>query len=156
MASPIDLDRFKELSVMPTEDIDVIETKQDGWCLAQCDLLYAKICARLRKRYAVPFATPIPVIVEGWIATIVTALAYLKRGANPSDEQQGDIFKAAEAAWGEVREAADAENGLFDLPLRADSIATGISKGMPLGYSERSPYRWWTVQAEAGRDDDDS
>jgi len=49
-------------------------------------------------------------------------------------KEQHDIAVA------ELKEAADSKDGLFDLPLRADTTATGVSKGGPRGYSEASPY----------------
>jgi hypothetical protein len=139
---------------MPSIEVDAIEASTSGWTLAQCELASAQIDARLSKRYATPFGAPVSTIVEGWVTRIVTARAYQKRGANPSDEQQRNIFSDATDAWSEVKEAADAAAGLFDLPLRSDTTQSGIARGGPMGYSERSPYRWWTVQAEAGREDD--
>jgi hypothetical protein len=148
------LDQFKSLTVMPVDYVTSLETKSSGWILAQCALISEKINARLRKRYAVPFTSPYPDIVIGWVVAIVTARGYVKRGANPSDQDTSEIFKQAEEAVQEIKEAADSQNGLFDLPLRSNTTSTGISRGGPLGYSEQSPYRWWNVQANTGREED--
>jgi hypothetical protein len=82
----------------------------------------------------------------------VTPHAYLKRGCNPSDAQLVELFKDAEKAEAEIKEAADSETGLFDLPLQ--SGASAISKGGPLSYSETSPYVWSTLQRDTGRGED--
>src|SRR5678815_2357238 len=124
--------RFKELSVMPSPDIDLIESLESGWVQAQIDRVGAALDARFAKRYAVPFGsepavgyTPlrsdVPQVIEDWIASIVTARAYAKRGVNPSSgelwfvEMVIEPMKAAQAA---ILEAANSDTGLFDLPLK--------------------------------------
>lgn len=139
---------------MPSEFITAIETVSPGWTLAQLTLETARIDARLAKRYAAPFALPAPVCVQGWLAKIVTLSAYLKRGFDPTD-RQGQIYIAdRDGALAEIKEAADAEHGLFDLPLRADLTASGVSKGFPKAYSEQSPYAFADGQSRGGRQED--
>lgn len=149
-----DKDAFANRTTMPVEFIDEIETASAGWTDTQLGLVEAKINARLRKRYAVPFAAPVPDVVLDWQTAIVTHRSYLRRGIDPTDAQMVDIKAAADEAWAEVKEAADAANGLFDLPLRQDTTADGVSKTSTLAYSEASPYVGFDVQADAGRDED--
>ena len=107
---------------------------------------------RLSKRYAVPFASPVPTILKGWCTALVTLDLYSKLGFNPSSKQDDEaIVQAAQRAREEIKEAADSKDGLFELPLRADTNERGISRGGPLAYSEASPYEWTDVQAEAVR-----
>jgi hypothetical protein len=73
---------------------------------------------------------------------------------NPSDQQISSLFAAAEKAYEEVKQAADCEAGLFDLPLRQDSSASGVSQGGPFSSSQASPYAWMTEQVTRGRRDD--
>jgi hypothetical protein len=152
----ISLERFKVLSVMPTEDIDAIEQKTAGWCEEQSNLISREIDARLCKRYAVPFDAPVSTVVEGWVSKILTPRAYWKRGTNPGDEQTRIINDAAQAAWLEVKEAADAKEGLFDLPRIEGSKESGVVRGGPLVYSETSPFVWRTRQGERGHQEDNS
>jgi hypothetical protein len=149
--SALDLEEFKARTVMPAEDVDDLERSYDGFIARRLVIATSRIYTRLRKRYAVPFATPVPEIVLGWIVAIVTVEAYQKRGWNPSDEQSQQILEAATTALAEVKEAADSNEGLFDLPLRQDTTAEGISKGGPFFYSESSPFDWLDVQREAVR-----
>jgi hypothetical protein len=94
----------------------------------------------------------VPEIVLSWLVRISTLDAYLRRGFDPSSRQDAEIVKAAEAARAEVKEAADAQDGLWDLPLRQDAPGTsGITAGGPLGYAEASPYDWTDRQIEAVR-----
>lgn len=152
--SYLDLNGFKGLSVMPASDIDEIEAVASGWVQAQLDYWSSWIDARLTKRYEAPFEAPFPVAVTGWLARIVTLRCYLRRGVDPNDPQFEEIRADADAAREEIREAADSEVGLFELPLREDTTASGVSRGGPRGYSEASPYVGFDVQSAAGRDED--
>ena len=112
--------------------------------------------ARLRKRYAAPFADPVPPIVKRWVKYLVIVDCYDKRGCDPSDQTiQRYVDNRDRPRLTEIkRSRADSVDGLFDLPLRADTTATGVSKGGPLVYSEQSPYVWTSRQARAGREND--
>lgn len=158
MSTGITLDDFKLLSPMPASFVAEVETKTPGYTLARAELALAHIWGKLRKRYDFPTTdtTKTPVIVKGWIVSMVTPLVFLKRGISGTDEQWAEYIKAADAAVAEVNEAADAQNGKFDLPLRNDdTTATGIVAGGPMVYSEASPYVWGDIQLERGRAEDD-
>lgn len=150
----LDLDAFANLTVMPSSDVDALESAAPGWLDSQLGYWSSAIDARLRKRYEAPFAEPYPLAVQGWLSRIVTLRAYLRRGVDPLDQQFVEIKADADAAWAEIKEAADSNEGMLDLPLRADSGASGISKGGPYGYSEASPYVWMDQQGQAGREED--
>lgn len=157
MTAYLDVAGFQLRTVMPFEDVDFLESNHSGFLDARLEVGTSIINARLAKRYAVPFADPVPEIVLGWLVAVVTVKAYQKRGWNPSDQQSQDILDEAKEALEQLKEAADSEIGLFDLPLRADAEnASGVTKGGPLGYTETSPYRWTDVQAEAADADDNA
>lgn len=145
---------FRSLTLMPSDDVDAIELASSGWIDSQLEYWSAQIDSRLRKRYAAPFASPYPLAVQGWLARIVTVRCYLKMGVRASDEQFAEIKADADAAVTEVKEAADSVTGLFDLPLRADTTSTGVSKGAPMVHSEASPYVWTDVQADRANSED--
>lgn len=109
----------------------------------------SRIDAILKKRYAVPFKDPVPEIVLGWLADRVRPLLYERRGWDMSDEQAQSIKDAAEAALVQMKEAADSDVGLYDLPLANDQSGTsGVVNGGPYSYAEASPYSWTDVQAD--------
>lgn len=145
---------FRAFSLMPSTDVDELEARAPGFIAKQCEVATADIDSRLRKRYAAPFGSPCPVKVQAWCARIVTRVAYLKRGVDPTDPQFAAYVADADTAMAEIKEAADAQFGLFDLPLRQDTKATGLTAPRPLGYSEASPYVWTDVQASAAHDED--
>lgn len=148
MPAYLDNTGLASLTVMPASYISAIEAIEPGWVAAQLAAWSAWIDSRLRKRYDAPFASPYPVAVQNWLARIVTHRCYLKRGIDPTDAQSTAIKDDADAAMKEIQEAADSDKGLFDLPLRADTTAPGITKTAPLGYCEQSPYTWTIVQLE--------
>lgn len=149
------VDGFKLETTMPTADVDELELSDPGFLLARLNRRSAYIDSRLRKRYVVPFQSPYPDTVCQWLIDIVTWEAYRRRGFSPSSEMDKDSIEGpALKAMAEIEEAANGNTGLFDLPLTATSTESGITRGGTLGYSEASPYKWQTEQAEAGRLED--
>lgn len=148
------LAEFRALSVIPAEFISAIESDTPGFTDKQLQYWSSWIDAQLRKRYDAPFAAPYPFAVQGWLSHLVTEVCYLKRGYDPSDLQAQRYQKFADDAKAEVAKAADAVNGLFDLPLRTDTSASGIVKGRPFFYSEQSPYVSQDRKACTGRSED--
>ena len=143
-----------EYSVLPMTTIDAVEAIQEGWIDRKLSAISRAIDARLRKRYTVPFPEPYPEAVCDWLARLVDPLILKKLGVDATDEQFVSIVEDAKKAGEELKEAADAEKGLFDLPLADTADASAISKGCPLGYSETSPYVGMDVQESIARDED--
>lgn len=145
---------YRSRAGIPGAWIDAIEVGTPGWVDTLLEDLSAAIDARLAKRYAVPFAAPPPRAVLRWIAALADVRVLLKRGIDQTDRQYEDIARLADTAEKELAEAADGNTGLFDLPKRADTDASGISRGGPLGYSEASPYVGFDEQGARGRAED--
>ena len=156
MATPyLTLEQLKLRAVIPDEYFDDVETRYPGFIDQRLASRSAWLDARLRKRYAAQFAAPYPEQVCSWLCDLVTVDVMHKRGIDPNDEQWTEIMQASQTAKDEVKEAADSQDGLFDLPLRDDAgDASGIAKGGPFGYSEASPYVWKDVQASSARTED--
>lgn len=158
----LDRDAFAARTDLPPEYLDAIEDRTPGWLDVQLEQWSRWIDARLTKRYEVPFASPAPEIVKLWLSTIVTFRALVKRGVDPSDldvdllRQDYERVVGTADRPGEIKEAADAEKGLFELPLRQDVTTSGVSKGGPSTYAEATPYGWRDEQARLGREEDRS
>jgi len=154
MSGYLDLTQFRDLTIASQAIVDRVEAQHPGWILRQATFHSDRFDSRLRKRYAVPFTAPVPPTVQGWLCAVMTPLVLLKAGMAAEDEIFAAAERLANTAEEQLKEAADAEKGLFDLPLRADTAASGIVHGAPLSYSEASPYVWRDHQRETGREED--
>lgn len=145
---------YRTRAGFPAGWVDRVEADSAGWVNTLLEDIGAQIDARLGKRYAVPFADPPPRCVLRWLAAIADPIVLRKRGVDQTDAQYSDYVALSDTAWKEIEEAANGNTGLFDLPARADTTASGITKGGPLGYSEASPYVGFDVQGCRGREED--
>lgn len=140
------VEQFRARALMHPGDVDTLDP---AFVLQALDDASGWIDDRLRKRYAVPFASPVPVTILRWVAHLAAADCYLRRGADPADAAVARFFDFADRARAEVKEAADSAEGLFDLPLKADTPGiSGVTQGGPFGYSETDPYAWLDVQRD--------
>jgi hypothetical protein len=159
MPSPITLAQFKELTLMPGDAVDEVETRRgSGYTLRQLDRYWNWIQAVLRKRYDVAaMAVNPPETAIGWLVDLTTKELYDARGWDPSGKSdETAVLERFKAAKVEIKEAADSEKGLSELPLLKTDTTDGVSKGGPMAYSEQSPYTWATLQQEAGEAEDDA
>jgi hypothetical protein len=139
---------FRLRTAMPGADVDTLETLEPDFLQTALNEMSAWMNARLKKQYAVPFdlAAP-PIVVLRWLAQLVTPMAKAKLGWSPSGESDRAAFvDPGMQAAKEIQEAADSKEGLFELPLRSDTTASGATRTAPLGYSEASPYAWMNEQ----------
>jgi hypothetical protein len=150
----LSLVEFRGASIMPSAFIDQLEVAEPGWLDTRLLYVSSKIDSRLSKRYSAPFQLPYPIAVCDWLTSIVTYEAWLKRGIAPTDQEASVYEKQSLAAYAELKEAADSETGLFELPLRADTDGNGVTRGFPRGYSETSPYIAFDQQARTGHQED--
>lgn len=140
MAAYLTVAEWKDATMMPTGTVVALEAKRAGYIQKRLDFRSAEIDARLRKRYAAPFSAPVPVVVQLWLAALVTLDAYRAMGFDPSSEQDSTIIDDANDAHAAIREAADAKDGLYDLPLREEAETSGIIRGRPLMRADKTPY----------------
>ena len=139
---------FRTRTIMPDVDVDEVWRKRSGFLEAALRGSLADIYARLRKRYKTPM-NPVPEIVVRWQTLIVTPEAYRARGYDPQDPSLEAVEADRTRAYEQIKEAADSQNGLYDLPLLDAADASGLAKGEPWSTSEASPYSWTDRQAEA-------
>jgi len=161
VATYLDLAGFKGLTLMPEVFVLHVEKETPGWIDGQLEYWARWIDTRLRKRYASPFAAfdaapPTPASVQGWLTRIVTVRVWHKRGLDTDDRQYETIADDATAAMAEILEAANSDEGWFDIPLRVDEDGSGITRGNPRSYSEQSPFVFTDDQREIGRNEDEA
>lgn len=150
----VDMAYVKAVSSMPAADIDALEALYPGTFATIATAVSRVFDGRLSKRYNAPFTAPYPEALRLHVAAVVAYRLWLKRGFNPSSEQDSLIKEDRDDALAWLKEAADSEKGLVELPLREDLTTNGVVKTAPLAYSEQSPYAWTDSQLETGRLED--
>lgn len=147
-------DEFKLRTALPSTVVDGIESKTPGWLRAQIVGVSARIEARLGKRYGT-WNEPYPEALKQWVVDIVSANAWLKRGMSQTDDSFQEYKGRHDQAYLEIKEAADSDAGLFDIP---ESVSGGTTTGIEYGgshcYSEQSPYAGFDRQAKTARGED--
>ncbi len=145
---------FRTETTAPGPLVDDCERTHHGYLAAKIRRRSGRINSQLELRYATPFAAPYPDTVVEWVTKLVTLDLYEKVGYQVSAEANAYVVDRAKEALAEVQLAADAQNGLYNLPLRADTNASGVSRGGPRSYSEQSPYVGFDRQAATARGED--
>lgn len=113
----------------------------------QISLCRATIYDQLRRQYDIgAMVTTEPLIVKKWIATMVAPSIYVKRGVDPTDLQFQEYVRKATNAEKAVADAANAEKGLYDLPMLDGSAAPKRIK--VLSKSQADPGAWKREQAD--------
>lgn len=99
--------------------------------------------------------TPVLEIVLQWETKILTYEAYRKRGTDWTLPNMVQTKEDRDGALAEIKEAADSDTGLFDLPMNDASNVSGAKCGGPLFYTETSPYVSADYQEQIGRGEDE-
>lgn len=131
---------FAQRTVAPAAAMTEVETQFPGWLQVQIDSMASLINARLAKRYAVPFPDPAPEQILSWLTRLVTVQLYFKRGFDPTDAQSAALVQDRDTVWAEIKEAADAQGGLFELPLRSDQSSGSAVRSPILYRSDPTPF----------------
>lgn len=140
MAAYLTVGDFRERTMMPTGTVDELELQRPEYLEKRLGMRSAEIDARLRKRYAAPFAAPVPELVLLWLTALVTLDAYKGVGFDPSSDQDKTIVDDAVTAQQQLLEAANGNIGLYDLPLRNEAESSGVVRGRPLMRADLTPY----------------
>lgn len=164
MAIYLDFATFRGLTTIPESYVDDVEKVSPGWVERQLEIGARWLDARLRKRYATPFAAfdalpaeaATPPTVQDWLTRIVTWRVMVRRGIDPNDLQTETIRDEHDTAKAEVLEAANSDEGWFDLPLRTDEDGSALRTSNPKAYSEQSPYVYTDEQRAVGRNEDEA
>jgi hypothetical protein len=134
MPSYLTIAAYKTITTIDASVVDLCAAKGKDvgrWL----ELKSGHIRARLVKRYAVDFNDPGPPpdkIIE-WLVLLVDILVWACAGGLPEGREDGWAKEAEKTTLDEIKEAADSETGLFELPLRdTDPLGTSaINKGPP-------------------------
>lgn len=157
----LDYAKFRARTTVPESFVDDVERQQAGWVELQLDQWSRWVDARLRKRYASPFNAhddpdPTPVVIQMWLQQIVTWRLMVRRGIDPNDLQAETIKDDHDRVLAEILEAANSDEGWFDIPLRTAEDGSAMRTSNPKSYSEQSPYVYTDEQQLVGRLEDDA
>jgi hypothetical protein len=150
MPSYLTLADYRSITTLDGSVVDLCSAKGKDvqrWL----DLGSAHIRARLVKRYAVDFTDPGPTpdkIIE-WLVLLVDIPVCKSAGATPEGRVDDWAREDEKRVNDELKEAADAENGLFELPLKNTDPtgASAINKGGPFVKTFLTPHTFWKVLA---------
>jgi hypothetical protein len=146
--SYVDVPTFRAKTILAAELVIAIDGANPNFLLGCLTDWSAWLDAQLRKRYAVPFVAPIPLIVPRWVVRLAGPDVYRKRYIDPQTDQLLDALTTDRTdAKTEIQQAADAVDGLFDLPLLDTATASAVTQGLPLSSADQNPYDWIDRQA---------
>lgn len=146
MSAYLTIATLKTSSIVADEWIDEVEDRYPGFIDQQIKLTSGWMDGRLRKRYPNAFVAPYADQIVQWCAAIIADKVMRKRGIDETDRQAEQYVDDRKRAEDEIKEAADGDKGLWDIPLRSDTEATGIAEPMPMSSSQASPYVWQDEQ----------
>lgn len=136
----LNLAGFRGLCPFPA-DVDLVEESNPGYIERWSAIRQGEIYDRLRKRYAVPFdANNPPAIMLKWLVFTLVLDVLTYRGYNPQSPDALIHQARYDESMAQQKEAADAKDGLFELPLLNDEKEQGVSRGGPIFYTESSPF----------------
>jgi len=146
---------FTERTLLPASYVEQVAAQAPTFVDLALEERSAYIDALLGKRYAIPFQAPIPMIIKRWLTNLVSLDIYMKRGFNPTDDDAKLFEKQFDTTITELKEAADAKDGLYELPVKQTAEGqSGITKGFSRVYSEGSPFVWKRLQRARGTQED--
>lgn len=152
------LAEFRAMARLPAEYIDAVELAASGYTGLQLQLETAYIDSILAKRYLTPFLTNglpnAPLVVRRWLVDLVTLQVWLKRGLDATQQDAEIYLESARLAKEELQAAANAQDGLYELPLRADNQNLGTAKPRVHSYHETSPFLRARLQRCQGREEE--
>lgn len=122
-------------------DLCLTKGKDVQWWL---DGASEEINARLAKRYAVDFNAPgpVPLVILRWLIRLVNIDVWECAGGLPEGREDGWADAARKQVYDDLEKAADAENGLYELPLRnTDALgSSAVNKGAPFVHEDATAY----------------
>ena len=143
-----DLKALSYFSAFNPENAAELEAKWPGKLQDLCSAASGWVDSRIGKRYVRPVPNP-PDIMRKLTAWLVEPEAFMALGIRPSDEQWILVQKHFEFTHEQLKEIAEAKDGLYDLPLSANDSSSGIVEPQTLSSSEQSPFTWRHKQYDA-------
>jgi len=151
MPSYLTLAAYRSITTLDGSIVDLCAAKGKDvqrWL----DMGSAHIRSRLEKRYAIDWTEisnqPVPDKIIQWLVLLTDIPVCKSAGVTPEGRVDDWAREDETRTNDELKEAADAENGLFELPLR-ETGASAVHIGVPHVIDFLTPSTYW--DAVAGR-----
>ena len=146
MSAYFDVDYLKAMGSVPAAVLDEFEVANPGRIIKIITAVSRLIDSHLFKRYATPFSDPVPEAVKFHGAAIVSHQLRVIIGFDPGSSQDAEIIQARKDAFTWLASAANAREGLVELPLRepdpGKKDASGVARRKARGFSYPDAMAW--------------
>lgn len=150
MTGYFDVDYLRMMGSVPGAVLDEFEEANPGRLAKMIVAISRLIDSYLFKRYATPFAEPVPEVVKFHATQILSHQLRVIIGFDPGSRQDEQIVDARNAAFAWLESAANARDGLVELPLRepapGERDVGGVARRKARAFSYRRPIDWHRAQ----------
>lgn len=151
MAGYFDAAYFRNMGSVPGALLDTFEVDYPGRLDAMIEAVSRLIDSYLFKRYATPFAS-VPEVVKFHGCAILSHQVRIVIGFDPGSAQDQQIIAARDAAVAWLEQAANARDGLVELPLREPDAGkqdvTGLARRKARAFSFANAIDWHRAQKD--------
>jgi phage gp36-like protein len=151
MSAYFDAAYFRMMGSIPGSVLDDFEERNPGRLDAMIEATSRLIDSYLFKRYATPFAS-VPEVVKFQGCAILSHQLRVVIGFDPGSTQDEQIITARKEAFAWLEQAANAREGLVELPLRDPDAgkkdATGLARRKAVGFSYANAIDWHRAQKD--------
>ncbi len=152
MAGYFDTDYLGMMGSVPSSVLTEFATANPGRLEAMAVAISRLMDSYLFKRYATPFADPVPEVVKFHGTQIMSHQLRIIIGFDPGSAQDEQIVKARDAAFAWLEQAANSRDGLVELPLREPAAGkgdtSGVSRRRARAFSYTKPMDWHRGQKD--------
>lgn len=152
MAGYFDIDYLGMMGSVPSAVLAEFEAANSGRIDAMATAISRLMDSYLFKRYATPFKDPVPEVVKFHGTQIMSHQLRVIIGFDPGSAQDEQIVKARDAAFAWLEHAANARDGLVELPLRepepGKGDVSGVSRRKARAFSYPTAMGWHRGQRD--------
>lgn len=151
MAGYFDVDYLKAMGSVPDDVLDEFDAAHPDRIDEMIVAVSRLIDSYLFKRYATPFSSP-PEVVKLHGTAILSHQLRLKIGFDPGSQQDAQIVQARNDAFTWLQAAADAKEGLVELPIREPDAGkkdvAGVARRKARAFSYPNAMAWHRAQRD--------
>lgn len=151
MTAYFDKAYLRTMGTVPGAELDAFDAANPGRLDAMIIAVSRLIDSYLSKRYATPFAS-VPEVVKYHGTQILSHQLRITIGFDPGSQQDDQIVQARKDAFAWLESAANARDGLVELPLREPDPGkrdvTGVARRKARAFSYTTALDWHIAQKD--------